>query len=138
MKQLQNSIGRKPQPATTNPQRPCSTTINQQPDQIFYQGLAQLKLGDLIKAFDCFNNLLQHGNAHLNDEFKIDYFAVSLPDLLIWDDNLNRRNEIHCHYLIGLGLLGLGETKQAKTQFQTVISMDLNHTGAQIHQQLKI
>ena len=81
---------------------------------------------------------MQHGEKHLNDDFKIDYFAVSLPDLLIWDDNLNRRNEINCHYLIGLGLLGLGETKKATIQFQTVISMDLNHTGAHIHQQLKI
>jgi tetratricopeptide (TPR) repeat protein len=125
--------------ATGNNQPSTAMFYNdQQPDQIFYQGLALLKLGDLVKAFECFNNLLQHGNAHLKDEFKIDYFAVSLPDLLIWDDNLNRRNEIHCHYLIGLGLLGLGETQQAKTQFQTVISMDFNHTGAQIHQQLKI
>ena len=26
----------------------------------------------------------------------MDYFAVSLPDLLVWEDSLDRRNRIHC------------------------------------------
>ena len=111
---------------------------DQQPDKIFYQGLALLKLGQSDKAYDCFNKLKKHGENHLHDEFKIDYFAVSLPDLLIWDDNLNNRNEINCHYLIGLGLLGLGKTKEADEQFFIVRSMDINHAGAFIHQLLII
>jgi len=111
---------------------------DQQPDKIFYQGLALLKLGLTEKASECFKNLKKHGEKHLKDEFKIDYFAVSLPDLQIWDDNLNRRNEIHCRYLIGLGLLGLGQTEEAADQFEKVLSMDINHAGAYIHQRLRI
>lgn len=110
---------------------------DQQPDKIFYQGLALLKLGQAEKASDCFNKLKKHGESHLSDEFKVDYFAVSLPDLQIWDDNLNRRNEIHCRYLIGLGLLGLGQTKEAADQFAMILLMDINHAGAYIHQRLK-
>ena len=42
----------------------------------------------------------------MHDEVKIDYFAVSLPDLVIFDDDLNKRNKIHCLYMEGLGYLG--------------------------------
>ena len=111
---------------------------DQQPDKIFYQGLALLKLGQSEKAFDCFNKLKKHGENHLHDEFKIDYFAVSLPDLLIWDDNLNNRNEINCRYLIGLGLLGLGQAHEADEQFIMIHHMNINHAGAYIHKHLKI
>ncbi|MDP4290502.1 MAG: DUF5107 domain-containing protein [Bacteroidota bacterium] len=111
---------------------------DQQPDQIFYQGLALLKLGQTVNAYECFYKLERYGQNHLRDEYKIDYFAVSLPDLLIWDENLNRRNEINCRYLMGLGMLGLGQIKEAKDFFITVRSMDINHIGACIHLNLKI
>jgi tetratricopeptide (TPR) repeat protein len=109
---------------------------DQQPDQIFYQGLALLKLGE--NANDCFNNLIKHGQEHVGDESKVDYFAVSLPDLLIWDDLIQRRNLIHCLYLIGLGNLGLGNTKEADEHFHMVQMMDPNHTGTSVHLRLKL
>jgi hypothetical protein len=31
---------------------------------------------------------------------------------------------------MGLGLLGLGQSEQAKTQLNVVLEMDLNHPGA--------
>ena len=80
-----------------------------QPDKIFYQGLAWRALGEEDRAISCFNNLIAHGEKHLNDECRIDYFAVSLPDLSIWDEDLNRRNREHCRYVMELGRLGLGE-----------------------------
>ena len=39
---------------------------------------------------------------------QIDYFAVSLPDLLIFEENLNERNRKHCLFMVSLGLKGLG------------------------------
>jgi len=111
---------------------------DQQPDQIFYQGLAFQKLGETEKANECFNNLIKHGQEHIGDESKVDYFAVSLPDLLIWDDLVNRRNLIHCLYLIGLGQLGLGQTKEADEHFHMVQMMDPNHTGTSVHLRLKL
>ena len=77
--------------------------------------------------------LIDYGEAHLFDEVKIDYFAVSLPDLLIWDDDLNKRNRLHCYYLIGLGLLGQGKTEQAKAMFEQVLGADSYHIGAHVH-----
>ena len=106
---------------------------DQQPDKIFYQGLALLQLNRKNEAGSRFNKLIDYGEAHLFDEVKIDYFAVSLPDLLIWDDDLNKRNRLHCYYLIGLGLLGQGKTEQAKAMFEQVLGADSYHIGAHVH-----
>lgn len=82
---------------------------DQKPETIFYQGLALIKLGRAEEASKRFNQLVSFGNTHLNDEFKLDYFAVSLPDLQIWDDDLTKRNTKNCLNLIQLGKLGLSE-----------------------------
>ncbi|HEY4109116.1 DUF5107 domain-containing protein [Puia sp.] len=104
-----------------------------QPDKIFYQGLAWQKLGDSRKAGQIFSALLEYGDAHLDDKVQIDYFAVSLPDLLIFEDDLDRRNNIHCHYMKGLGCLGLGRKEEAAASLQKVLEMDRMHSGAKTH-----
>lgn len=106
---------------------------DQPPDMIFYQGLAWLKLGDAMQARRRFNKLIDYGERHLFDTVKIDYFAVSLPDFLLFEDDLNRRNAVHCHYMMGLGYLGLGELEQARAHFMRVLELDVNHQGAIIH-----
>jgi tetratricopeptide (TPR) repeat protein len=106
---------------------------DQPPDLIFYQGLALRALGREDEARARFQNLLEYGEAHMHDDVKIDYFAVSLPDFLVFEDDLNRRNVIHCEYLIGLGALGLGETARAMQAFDRVLAMDVNHLGAWTH-----
>lgn len=106
---------------------------DQQPDKIFYQGLAWRKLGDEAKARSCFNKLVKHGEKHLFDNVKIDYFAVSLPDLLIWDDDLNVRNKVHCNLVMGLGYLGLGDKAKAKRFISEVVNLDINHQVAVAH-----
>ena len=83
---------------------------DQQPDSIFYQGLALLKLGKTLEAKARFEALVNFGKQHLKDVFKLDYFAVSLPDMQIWEDDLSRHNIQNCRHLIELGELGLSKT----------------------------
>lgn len=109
---------------------------DQKPDKIFYQGLALLKLGRIDEAKSRFNKLISYGEKHLRDHVRIDYFAVSLPDLLIWEDDLSRRNAIHCLYMMGLGHLGLGNTDKALDFLQKAYAEDNNHQGVQIHLEL--
>lgn len=33
---------------------------------------------------------------HKNEEFKLDYFAISLPDMQIWEDDVRQRNKQNC------------------------------------------
>lgn len=103
-----------------------------QPDKIYYQALSWRQLGNNAQADELFERLLKHGQQHLNDVCKIDYFAVSLPELAIWDDDLNVRNQIHCHFVMGLGYLGKGEMEKARTELQAVLNLDINHQQAQI------
>lgn len=104
-----------------------------QPDKLLYKGLAHIKLNEVDKAFCVFNQMIDFGEKHINDTIRIDYFAVSLPDLQVFDQDLSRRNNIHCRYMIGLGYLGLKEWEKAESNFRTVLEADLNHQGATAH-----
>lgn len=106
---------------------------DQPPEMIFYQGLALLKLGEIDQGRGRFNKLIDYGKKHLYDQVSIDYFAVSLPDFLIFDEDLNKKNKIHCHYLMGLGYLGVGNVKTAEEEFKEVLQMDVSHQGAVTH-----
>lgn len=109
---------------------------DQQPDKIFYQGLALRKLGREEEARERFNNLIAYGETHLNDGVKLDYFAISLPDLLIWEEDLDRRNNILCTFLLGLGHLGLEQHDKAEAHFKKVLEKDKYHIPALIHLQM--
>ena len=106
---------------------------DQQPDKIFYQGLALQKLARNAEAKSRFENLLSYGEKQITVPYKIDYFAVSLPDLLIFEDNLQLRHKLHCHYLMGLGHLGLRNFKKAKEEFENILEKDSCHLGSIVH-----
>lgn len=109
-----------------------------QPDKIFYQALAWMKLGNPQKAEELFTRLIDFGQKHIDDDVTIDYFAVSLPDLLVFDVDLVLRNKIHCLYLIALGRLGLGKdgALQLEGAFNEVLQLDCNHQGAILHKNM--
>lgn len=95
-----------------------------------------MKLGHSEEAHAIFTRLVEYGKAHLDDEVKVDYFAVSLPDFMVFDADLNQRNRQHCHYIMGLGYLGLGDLPAAKEHLEIVLALDANHLGATLHLRL--
>ncbi|MEK3795274.1 DUF5107 domain-containing protein [Paenibacillus sp. FSL R7-0204] len=109
---------------------------DQPPEMIFYQGLAWLRLRQPKEAKRRFNILIDYAERHLFDDIKLDYFAVSLPDFLVFEDDLNRRNVIHCRYMRGLGLLGLGRYEAAAAELDLALALDPNHQGAGIHRRM--
>lgn len=109
---------------------------DQKPDKIFYQILSLLALGNTAEAEKRSNRLVEYATEHIADSIIMDYFAVSLPDMLIWEDDLNRRNVIHCNYIMALGYLGLGNKSKAEEFFKKVLEMDNNHQGAIVHSSL--
>lgn len=104
---------------------------NDQPaDMIYYQGLAKEKLGKPVEARARFYKLLDYGEQHMFDPMKIEYFAVSLPDFLIYEEDLDKKNKAHCNYLIGLGKMGLGDMEGAKKALEETIRLDHAHLNA--------
>ncbi len=107
---------------------------NDQPvDMILYQGLAFLKLGKSREAKSRFYRLLDYGERHINDKVKIEYFAVSLPDFLIFDEDYTLKNRAHCCYLMALGNLGLGIKEKAEDFLNQTLEIEPSHMMANIY-----
>lgn len=115
--------------ATKGPQEPVAAMYynDAKPDKIFYQGLALLKLGRVDEAHGRFYKLVNYGKNHLFEDVVMDYFAVSLPDLQIWEGDLNLSNQIHCKYMLALGFYGLDDKKHAKRYLDEASRLDKNH-----------
>ena len=126
------------QQAATGLSEPASPKYynDQPPHMIFYQGLALRQLGREAEARQIFERLVQYGRDHLADPVQMDYFAVSLPDFLVFEEDLARRNQIHCHYMLALGYLGLNEKEQAASEFDQVLALNADHIGAHLHKSL--
>jgi tetratricopeptide (TPR) repeat protein len=107
--------------------------IGRSPDDVYHRGLACTKLGRAADAHTLFDRLVAYGEQHRDDDVQIDYFAVSLPDFLLFDEDLSRRNRVDCEYMIGLGLLGLGHRAAAHAHLARVLALDAAHLGATIH-----
>ncbi len=89
---------------------------------------------------EIFDSLIKFGEDHFNDIIKIDYFAVSLPDMQVFDTDPDQKNQIHCLYMQGLGYLGKGseeDIKKAASLFANVLKLDVNHQGALAHQRIE-
>ena len=119
--------------ATKGPQEPAAAMYynDAKPDKIFYQGRALSRLGREGEAHGRFYRLINYGKQHIFEKQKTDYFAVSLPDLLIWDDSLDTKNLIHCKYMLALGYYGMGDKDHAEQYLKEVEQLDNNHQGIQ-------
>ena len=118
---------------TVGPTEPAAAMYynDAKPDKIFYAGLCYRKLGQEDKARSLFHKLINYGKQHIYDKVVMDYFAVSLPDLLIWDDSLDTKNLIHCKYMLALGYYGMGDKEKALEYLAEVEELDNNHQGIQ-------
>ena len=125
---------------TVGPTEPAAAMYynDAKPDKIFYAGLCYRKLGQEDKARSLFHKLVNYGKQHLYEHQTMDYFAVSLPDLLIWDGDLDLQNRIHCLYMLALGYEGLGDRQRAERYLAEVEQLDINHQGAQALRSLMV
>lgn len=121
--------------ATTGEQEPASAVYyNEQPsDFIYYQGLAYEELGETDRARRAFHQLIMFGEKHVFDQVGYDYFAVSMPELEVFQDDIALRNVQYCNYLRALGCLGLGRTQEAAELFDEVLQKQKDYQGAIAH-----
>ncbi|MBQ7487138.1 MAG: DUF5107 domain-containing protein, partial [Clostridia bacterium] len=81
---------------------------NDQPsDYILSQALAFHALGNDAMAKKSLHQLISFGERHLFDKVEYDFFAVSMPELEVYQDDIKKRSDEYCRNLIQLGQTGL-------------------------------
>jgi len=93
----------------------------------YFQARALMALGDSAAAREVFLKLGHFATELMKTVPKIDYFATSLPNLLLFDDDLEKRNRIESMVLRALAKDGLGEREKAVELLEEVIAEDANH-----------
>ena len=109
---------------------------DQPADMILYQALASKKLNQMKRYHACLNKLQDYGERHLYDRVEDDFFAVSLPDFLIFEDDLTEKNRAHCYYLMGLSKLGAGEYAAAEENFEKCVEIDYNNQKSRMYREM--
>jgi len=96
----------------------------------YFQALALRELGDNAAARVVFSSLAQLAERLAKSKPKIDYFATSLPNLLLFDDDLVKRNRVDALFLGALANDGFGDAEKAAHQFEEVLAEDPNRLRA--------
>lgn len=99
-------------------------------DMTFWSGLALVRLEQKKEAASVFQHIYDHSLELEATEPKVDYFATSLPAMLLFRDDLNRRNRIYSLFLRAQAAAGLGRLEECKQHLKQVLEMDCNHNGA--------
>ncbi len=121
--------------ATMGPTDPCIALYyhDQPSDIMLYQGLAHAELGNETDAKRVFYKMKSFGERHIFDSFEHDYFAVSLPELDIFPEDMQLKNELYCEYLISLSMIGLKSYDEAEKKLKLICDKQPHHQGALQH-----
>jgi tetratricopeptide (TPR) repeat protein len=99
-------------------------------EMTYYNALALKRLGRTAEAEKLLRELLDYANALVEQPVTIDYFATSLPAMLLFEDDLQKRNAVTATFLEAQARLGLGETARARELLSAVLRLDRNHALA--------
>ena len=99
-------------------------------DMTYWTAMAHVRLGAAEQAGNLFHQILEYSRELERTEPKIDYFATSLPTMLLFEEDLPRRNQVDAAFLRAQALCGLESKDQATAALIKVLRLDSNHTGA--------
>jgi tetratricopeptide (TPR) repeat protein len=99
-------------------------------EMTYYSALALERLGRKAKAKELLQDLLAYASKLQKTQAKISYFATSLPAMLLFEDDIQFRQETAALFLQAQARLGLGQKAKAKSLLETVLKRDPNHALA--------
>ncbi|CAH3634218.1 Lipopolysaccharide assembly protein B [Klebsiella pneumoniae] len=106
---------------------------NDQPaDYLFWQGIALRKSGNPAQAEQHFRHFIDWAAQHRDDVPQVDFFAVSLPDLVVLDVSAQQRHLQHCLFIEALGHLGLGNVSACQQRMQQLLQINPAHDKAHL------
>ena len=95
-----------------------------------YSALALARLGRKTRARRLLRDLLGYARSLAKAGAKIDYFATSLPTMLLFDEDLSARQRTTAKFLEAQARLGLGQTVVARRLLAGILRRDPNHAFA--------
>ncbi|BET66754.1 DUF5107 domain-containing protein [Opitutales bacterium ASA1] len=99
-------------------------------ENTYYRALALRKLGRPKEATALLRALRDHARTLARTEAKIDYFATSLPTMLLFDEDLQARRFTTARFLEAQASLGLGRRDLAARLLRDVLARDPSHALA--------
>jgi tetratricopeptide (TPR) repeat protein len=99
-------------------------------EMTYFSALSWERLGKHAKAKKLFGELLAYARDLQKTPAKIDYFATSLPTMLLFEDDLKFRQETTALFLQAQAWYGLAKKAKARSLLQTVLRRDPNHAMA--------
>jgi tetratricopeptide (TPR) repeat protein len=96
-------------------------------EMTYWSGLSMQRLGQAREAHELFEALLTYGKELEQQKAKIDYFATSLPTLLLFEDDLDERQKIRAIVMQAAALTGLGATEEARELLDWIAMADPNN-----------
>jgi tetratricopeptide (TPR) repeat protein len=88
----------------------------------YFRGLSLRQLVRESEAIALFADLKDFADSGLETKAKIDYFATSLPDLLVFDEDLQARRDAENQLLRALASAGLGEHDEARSELALTLA----------------
>jgi tetratricopeptide (TPR) repeat protein len=99
-------------------------------EMTYFSALSMRRLGRGADATGLLRHLLAFARGLFDADTGIDYFATSLPNMLLFDDDLRRRQQTTALFLQAQAHLGLGEAGRARALLADVLTRDPNHAAA--------
>jgi tetratricopeptide (TPR) repeat protein len=99
-------------------------------EMTYWSALAMRRMGREEEAAALFREILEYATALERSVPKIDYFATSLPTMLLFDEDLKSRQNITATFLKAQALLGLGSQTEAQSALAEVQKLDRAHAAA--------
>lgn len=81
----------------------------------YYRGLALRELGRGGEAHAVFESMKSFAQGKLGETARIDYFATSLPNLLVFHEDLQAQWDSEFHLLVALACHGVGDAAGARS-----------------------
>jgi len=105
-------------------------SVREVSEMTFWSALALRSLGKEDEARLLFKRVYDYSIELEQKEPKIDYFATSLPAMLLFDEDLSQRNRVNAFFLRALACAGLNGKAESESLIREVLNMDCNHEGA--------
>jgi hypothetical protein len=96
----------------------------------YWSALALRRLGLEDEARSLFEHIQDYAHVLRDQTPKIDYFATSLPAMLLFDEDLKKRQTITVCFLEAQALLGLGNERAGLDLLTEVCAMDNSYAAA--------